>query len=800
MIFNFFKKRFEYRRLKKSGLFDKHFYLRHYPDVRDQKVDPLLHYINFGAHEKRQPNEFFDTAYYLRNYPEITDLGINPLYYYLKKIKTEAAETVNVLCRTYNHEKTIAKCLDGIIMQKTRHKIKIIIGDDGSRDDTLKIISSYQKRYPHYFRKVCTSENAGSVNNLVKISCFIGSQYVAICDGDDYWTDPAKLEKQVGFLQNNPDYTVCFHKVIMNYPGETGKNRLAPAKVNTTSGFNDLLKGNYIYMSSVVYRWQFPEGLKSDKIRTDVLPFDWQIHLLHSLQGKIRFFPKAMSVYTRDVDGMWYLSDAPDELHLKYGVKEIKLFQHMLSFAAQQEKDFLKGVQKKLITTLIVYCFKYGVIEKLKYLISEFRSLVYSVLGIENADKRDTFLKEIDKGLDPFRKITISVVITAYNHEKYLRKCIDSVLKQRGNFNLEIIIGDDYSTDNSNIIINDFQKDHKNIKVLKTDKNLGMLKNLERCFAACTGDFIAVCEGDDYWLSNLKLLKQLVFLLANKDCDMCFNWLLLKKEEQGEYLPHPQQGKLNKTSYSFNEVIKSPFIGNFSCCFYRAEAVHHIPEKYYKESFAADWLFNSCIAFNGKVGFVKELLSVYRIHDKGQWSGKSKTDMKKQIRKTQNTFIRFFKHDYYLDFIDDNEVKLSLLKIADYAILENMLLEVDIIRLVHDELLINGWHFFYDKDPIVYYKKCLALEDVETGKVYKAYNMKTVEREDVLDYLGYDRQTACQMIGFSFHRKIELDRNKNYRLIILLAGSPAKYMYKTNIYLRRTLNTWKITYGSDQNN
>src|SRR5690349_4970838 len=94
----------------------------------------------------------------------------------------------------------------------------------------------------------------------------------------------------------------------------------------------------------------------------------------------------------------------------------------------------------------------------------------------------------------------INVIVTTYNHEKYIAQCLESILEQKGDFEIEVIVGDDCSTDGTRKIVEGFGARHPNIiSVLPKGENLGITKNLKRCLDACTGEYIAICEGDDYW-------------------------------------------------------------------------------------------------------------------------------------------------------------------------------------------------------------------------------------------------------------------------------------------------------------
>lgn len=115
---------------------------------------------------------------------------------------------------TYNHEKYIAECLEGILMQQTSFLFDILIGEDCSTDKTRDIIRYFENKYPGIIKPVYHEKNVGAPRNHFEY-CFpmITSPYVAICDGDDYWTDPGKLQKQVDFLDQHPECVICFHRI-----------------------------------------------------------------------------------------------------------------------------------------------------------------------------------------------------------------------------------------------------------------------------------------------------------------------------------------------------------------------------------------------------------------------------------------------------------------------------------------------------------------------------------------------------------------------------------------------------------
>lgn len=125
---------------------------------------------------------------------------------------------VAIQCAVYNHELYLRDCLEGIVMQQTNFPFVAIVHDDASTDKSALIIRKYAEKYPDIIKPIYETENQyskcdGTLTRLMNAAiAATGAKYVAMCEGDDYWTDPLKLQKQVDFLEMNPDYVVCSHK------------------------------------------------------------------------------------------------------------------------------------------------------------------------------------------------------------------------------------------------------------------------------------------------------------------------------------------------------------------------------------------------------------------------------------------------------------------------------------------------------------------------------------------------------------------------------------------------------------
>jgi glycosyltransferase involved in cell wall biosynthesis len=127
-----------------------------------------------------------------------------------------AVPVVSVCCLTFNHEPFIRRCLDGFLMQETTFPVEVLIHDDASTDGTAAIVREYEARYPGILRPIYQSENQRSrgVRPNIRFNYpRARGRYIALCEGDDYWTDPLQLQTQIEFLEAHPEYVVCYHRV-----------------------------------------------------------------------------------------------------------------------------------------------------------------------------------------------------------------------------------------------------------------------------------------------------------------------------------------------------------------------------------------------------------------------------------------------------------------------------------------------------------------------------------------------------------------------------------------------------------
>ena len=267
---------------------------------------------------------------------------------------------VSIVCAAYNQAEFIRAALDGFVTQKTNFKFQAFVYDDASTDGTAEIIKEYADKYPDIIKPILQKQNQFSRGVGVAKSFIwplIKTEYVAVCDGDDYWNDPYKLQKQVDFMDKHPDYTICFHPVSVFWNNGEQPDSIWPGKHELKDiSLDKLSKQNFIPNLSVMYRWQ-PDGLDVIKEWPEhIYPGDWFLHLLHAKHGKIGYLPDVMARYRRHSGGISFVSEYGDDaLHLKYGVAELNFFAAVEKQIAPDAKEYHKFVCSKARDILDAY-------------------------------------------------------------------------------------------------------------------------------------------------------------------------------------------------------------------------------------------------------------------------------------------------------------------------------------------------------------------------------------------------------------------------------------------------------------
>jgi glycosyltransferase involved in cell wall biosynthesis len=204
--------------------------------------------------------------------------------------------SVAVYMVTYNHEKYIRQAVKGIVEQKTNFPYKLFIGEDFSTDGTREICLELKEKYPDKIELLLTGKNIGALRNASKVyeACIHYGKYTAICEGDDYWTDETKLQKQVDFLERNSDFVICCHRAkILD---EKSKTVYIP-KVLATDVFTqaDVANHNFLQTLTVMFRNSAWKGLPESYFTS--ISGDYFVNMMISESGKIKYMSDLMAVY-----------------------------------------------------------------------------------------------------------------------------------------------------------------------------------------------------------------------------------------------------------------------------------------------------------------------------------------------------------------------------------------------------------------------------------------------------------------------------------------------------------------------
>lgn len=221
----------------------------------------------------------------------------------------------------------------------------------------------------------------------------------------------------------------------------------------------------------------------------------------------------------------------------------------------------------------------------------------------------------------------VSVCMITYNHADYIKKAIDGILSQIGNFEIELVIANDNSPDNTDEIIKTCIQNNKTkhkIKYIHNTQNIGMMPNFEQAINNCDGDFLAICEGDDYWTSSNKIEEQLNFLLANKKFSICFHSVAIDNKGIIEKDTITNKSKENTSIY---DLAKCNYIHTCSVLYNNTNKI--ILPKNFSKVKVGDYYLHMLFAQKGNIHYIDKVLAHYRVHDTSYWSSKQQHEREK---------------------------------------------------------------------------------------------------------------------------------------------------------------------------
>ncbi len=267
----------------------------------------------------------------------------------------------------------------------------------------------------------------------------------------------------------------------------------------------------------------------------------------------------------------------------------------------------------------------------------------------------------------------VSVLMLTYNHERFIAQAVESVLAQETSFPIEIVVGEDCSTDRTREILLKLQQSHPGtIRLLFREKNLGPQKNYASTFAACTGQYIAMLEGDDYWTNPKKLQKQVDALDAHPEWSVCFH-ITRRVYDDGSKEPELYPANWTKEVATVHDLFQGNLFNTCSQVF-RNRLFGALPS-WLLEVEPGDWITNILNADCGPVGCILEVMADYRIHSQGLWSSKGRAYQLREILRALSRLDHHFQGKYR-EPIDQYRINLVNSLVAEVESLTNHLSSV----------------------------------------------------------------------------------------------------------------------------
>ncbi len=275
---------------------------------------------------------------------------------------------------------------------------------------------------------------------------------------------------------------------------------------------------------------------------------------------------------------------------------------------------------------------------------------IFSKNGKFEAERLEYILDKVDNNKNKNKPI-IGVGLLTYNHEPYILECLNGIFKQRGNYNVRLIIIDDCSTDKTYRVITKYLKENSmnncEITSIRNRKNKGCIPNLKFMFNFFKStDYFTICEGDDYWTDPNRLTKLCNFMDSHKTLSLVFNDMYILQHNDKKIIESPIHNNLKKKIYNTRELINQfYFIGNLGCCFYDSFFLKNINDDVYELPFY-DYFINTLYSQFGYIGHYNQKMSVYRKHDNSIWHDIKYKERNLKLYDYINQYNQYFNYKY----------------------------------------------------------------------------------------------------------------------------------------------------------
>lgn len=252
---------------------------------------------------------------------------------------------VSIRCLVYNHEPYLRQCLDGFVMQQTNFRFEAIVHDDASTDGSAAIIREYAAKYPDIIKPIYETENQyskrdGSIRRIM--NAYTHGKYIASCEGDDYWIDPLKLQKQVDFMEAHPNYSMCFARALEHYEDGSREDNLFSIVEDRDYEGIELFEQWIVPTASVLYRTEILYTKLFEEVRSSkkLIFGDTPLFLTCAHYGKLRGFSDVFCVYRRHAKGMTSTALNNHDSYKRYQYHLLEIYKLFGSIYKKKSIDF----------------------------------------------------------------------------------------------------------------------------------------------------------------------------------------------------------------------------------------------------------------------------------------------------------------------------------------------------------------------------------------------------------------------------------------------------------------------------
>lgn len=620
-----------YLLLQDANLLDPWWYYQQYPELMDTWEDCLRHHLANGTPALNPLHEAGKLAYAVSGQgldvssaSDGSTRSVERRHRYLsdtllpliepQQDATRDAIKVSVICPTYNHETMLAQCLASILAQETDFAFEIIVGNDASSDGTQAIIDDYAARYPGKIVAIHRQANLGAAANVADLLLQARGAYIALCEGDDYWSHPHKLQLQADHLDTHKRCMLHFHAVTVIDEVRGSSPDVMPKNLAGQIFTHDhLVNANFIPTNGVMYRRTARmAAMLAPGGKHSALLLDWLGHILIAMEGEIHMTPSILGTYRKHHGGMWsqhigasfiprwgrYYLDFHSQARLLTGSHHHPLY-------CQRELDWFGKLFRHYFLT--------SDCARLWRLIDDHRDCARIFFGKDDgAIDIDAMHSQEDLASTLRSKLHVSTIVLVDDHGEHLGQCLSSIDSQQGLFTHQIVISGSALPASSLATVASFiQKATSDTRVLVSRKQETPRDRLMTAVGACSGTYIAFCHGNDYWSSPHKLAKQLDFLLQHPQSTMCFN-LLLVEHEHAATVMHAEQAALAGTEIDFERLMQSNVVSSLSSCLYRKEVFSSLPPPLATSEAFSGWMIHLHAATQGSIGFLRDALAICR--------------------------------------------------------------------------------------------------------------------------------------------------------------------------------------------